>query len=174
MIKRYNQFVKERVNENIEDDDMGFTTHDGSFDGDDSETEDDMGFATHDGSFDGDDSDFDEMSEDEISNSRELPIEVEEDNFGEEEEEGGDIYSAKMNQLAQVLGTEVTDKNTIEYDDKQIIFPSETEMFHVDNKKFKTVEEVANYLEVSAKVENEVEEMELQESKSYRAKRLKK
>jgi hypothetical protein len=154
MIKRYNQFVKERIDENIDE-------------------EEDLGFATHDGSFDGDDSDFDEM-DDEISNSRELPIEVEEDNFGEEEEEGGDIYSAKMNQLAQVLGTEVTDKNTIEYDDKQIIFPSETEMFHVDNKKFKTVEEVANYLEGSTKVENEVEEMELQESKSYRAKRLKK
>jgi hypothetical protein len=166
MIKRYNQFVKERIDENIDE-------------------EEDLGFATHDGSFDGDDSDFDEM-DDEISNSRELPIEVEEDNFGEEEEEGGDIYSAKMNQLAQVLGTEVTDKNTIEYDNKQIIFPSETEMFHVDNKKFKTVEEVANYLE-GGSVEggsihrpqlpkNEIpqEEMELQESKSYRAKRLKK
>jgi len=153
MIKRYNQFVKERIDENIDE-------------------EEDLGYA-NDGSFDGDGSDFDEM-DDEISNSKELPIEVEEDNFGEEEEEGGDIYSAKMNQLAQVLGTEVTDKNTIEYDNKQIIFPSETEMFHVDNKKFKTVEEVANYLEGSTKVENEVEEMELQESKSYRAKRLKK
>jgi hypothetical protein len=145
MIKRYNQFVKERVNENIEDDDMGFTTHDGSFDGDDSETEDDMGFATHDGSFDGDDSEIEE-----------------------EQESQEDIYSKKMQQLAQALGTEVTDKNTIEYDGKQIIFPSETEMFHVDNKKFKTTEEVIDHL----KVDSEIPEMELQESKSYRRKRF--
>jgi hypothetical protein len=153
MIKRYNQFVKERIDENIDEDE-------------------DLGFATHDGSFDGDDSDFDEMDDNEISNSKELPIEVEEDNFEEEEE--GDIYSAKMNQLAQMLGTEVTDTNTIEYDGKQVIFPSETEMYHVDNKKFKTAEEVANYLDSSTNVKNEVEEMELQESKSYRAKRFRK
>ena len=146
MIKRYNQFVKERIDENIDEEDE------------------DLGFATHDGSFDGDDSDFDEMDEDDFSNSRELPIEVEEDNFEEEEE--GDIYASRMAELAQMLGTEVTDSNTIEYDGKQIIFPSETEMYHVDNKKFKTAEEVVNHLNV------EQPEMELQESKSYRAKRF--
>jgi hypothetical protein len=144
MIKRYNQFVKERIDENFDENE-------------------DLGFATHDGSFDGDDSEFDETQEVEHTDHM---MEIE-GNI-EEEEQGSDIYSTRMSELAKMLGTEVTDSNTIEYAGKQIIFPSETEMFHVDNKKFKTAEEVANHLNI------EEPEMELQESKSYRNKRFRK
>jgi hypothetical protein len=106
----------------------------------------------------------------------------------EEEEEGGDVYYNKLKELADALGVEVTDKNTVEYDNKQIIFPSETEMYHVDNKKFKTSQEVINYLEGGSveggsihrpqlpknEIPQEEMELELQESKSYKSQRLKK
>jgi hypothetical protein len=48
--------------------------------------------------------------------------------------------------LANELGTEVDDDGSINYEGKKINFYSETEKFHVDNKKFSTVEEVVNYL----------------------------
>ena len=69
------------------------------------------------------------------------------------EEEGSEYMGVQMLQnLADVLGTEVVD-NSVEYNGKKINFYSETEMFHVDKKKFKTAEEVANYLENSTPVE---------------------
>jgi hypothetical protein len=110
------------------------------------------------------------------------------------EEEGGEYEGQKkMAELAEMLGTEVID-NKIEHDGKTINFFSETESFHVDNKKFKTAEEVVNYLEKSTTPEHthshhEVEENEMDneeemmnseeeeekfESKSYRHTRLKK
>ena len=58
------------------------------------------------------------------------------------EEEGSEYMGVQMLQnLADVLGTEVVD-NSVEYNGKKINFYSETEMFHVDKKKFKTAEEV--------------------------------
>lgn len=118
---------------------------------------------------------------------------------GEEEEEGGDVYMSKLQELADKLGVEVSN-NSVEYDGHKIIYPSETEMYHVDKKKFKTADEVLNYLEnSSAKItpeeENEmtgeiegernvglddIDEDEFEkgddafESKSYRRSRLKK
>jgi hypothetical protein len=161
MIKRYNQFVNEKLNEKLnenlkdEEEDLGFAKHDGGFDGDDSEE--DLGFAKHDGGFDGDDSEED------------LGFAKHDGGFdgddSEEEEEGGDLYRAKMKELASKLSTDVMDNNTIDYNGKQIIFPSETEMYHVDRKKFKTADEVLNYLK---------SETQLQESKSYRKTRLNK
>jgi len=64
------------------------------------------------------------------------------------EEEGQYEGTKKLNQLASELGTEVVD-NAINYEGKKINFYSETEKFHVDNKKFKTIEEVLNYLNIS-------------------------
>lgn len=63
------------------------------------------------------------------------------------EEEGGE-YQGQMllNQLASELGTEVDEDGSINYEGKKINFYSETEKFHVDNKKFSTAEEVVNYL----------------------------
>lgn len=85
----------------------------------------------------------------------------------EEEEEGNDYIGRKMiNQLANHLGTEVSNDGSIDYNGKKINFYSETEMFHVDRKKFKTPEEVVNYLEGSEEMTPEVGETF--ESKSYR------
>jgi hypothetical protein len=66
------------------------------------------------------------------------------------EEEGGE-YQGQMllNQLANELGTEVDSDSSINYEGKKINFYSETEKFHVDNKKFSTVEEVVDYLNKS-------------------------
>ena len=63
------------------------------------------------------------------------------------EEEGGE-YQGQMllNQLANELGTEVEADGSINYEGKKINFYSETEKFHVDNKKFSTAEEVVDYL----------------------------
>jgi hypothetical protein len=79
------------------------------------------------------------------------------------------------------LGVEVED-GKIMYNGKKIIFPSETEMYHVDNKKFKTSQEVISYLEGGSveggsihrpqlpknEIPQEEMELELQESKSYK------
>jgi hypothetical protein len=63
------------------------------------------------------------------------------------EEEGGE-YQGQMllNQLANELGTEVAEDGSVNYEGKKINFYSETEKFHVDGKKFSTVEEVVDYL----------------------------
>ena len=55
------------------------------------------------------------------------------------------IGNILLNELAEKLGVEVID-NHVEYNGKIINFYSETEMFHVDKKRFKTVEEVVDYL----------------------------
>lgn len=114
------------------------------------------------------------------------------------EEEGGEYQGQiLLNQLANELGTEVDADGSINYEGKKINFYSETEKFHVDNKKFSTPEEVVDYLGSAPKMtpeeENEMtgeregernvglddiedfeEEDEKFESKSYRHTRLKK
>lgn len=87
----------------------------------------------------------------------------------EAEEEAGDIYTSKLNELAEKLGVEATD-GKIEYNDQKIIFPSETKMYHVGRKKFKTSDEVVDYLKGSKnKAQKSPEnEEELGESKSYK------
>lgn len=97
----------------------------------------------------------------------------------EEEEESvpeeGSEYEGtkKMNQLAEMLGTEVVE-NKIEYQGKTINFFSETNKFHIGKEKFETPQEVVEYLqsqdveESSPEVVDEEEmEMELQESRRY-------
>jgi hypothetical protein len=67
-------------------------------------------------------------------------------NDDQEEEEGHEYEGTKlMSELAQKLGTEITN-NSIDYNGKKINFFSETESFHVDKKKFKTIDEVLAYL----------------------------
>jgi hypothetical protein len=60
----------------------------------------------------------------------------------EEEEYKGTIL---LKELADRLGVELVD-NSIEFDGKLINFFSETELFHVGKFKFKTVDEVVDYL----------------------------
>lgn len=120
---------------------------------------------------------FDEID----TNQQELGLEDEldnietEDSFDDEEEqmeeEGGDIYQSRLKEVAGKLGVEVEDGKVM-YNGKKIIFPSETEMYHVGGKKFKTADEVVNYLESeNTEVPQEEMELELQESKSYKTTR---
>jgi hypothetical protein len=65
---------------------------------------------------------------------------------GEEEEEAGDYHgSVGMKKIAKALGEELQG-NEIMHDGHKINFFSETEMYHVDKKKFKTPEEVIDFM----------------------------
>jgi hypothetical protein len=72
----------------------------------------------------------------------------------EMEEEGYDLYTTKLQELADSLGVEV-ENNQVVYNGKRIIFPSETEKYQVEGVKkgFNTVEEVVAELEKSEPVE---------------------
>lgn len=95
---------------------------------------------------------------------------------GGEEEEQEDIYSGRLKELAHALGLEsdAVQNNKLEFDGKEIIFPSETEKFHVDRKKFDTVEQVVDYLNsdsserVAPKLEEEDRIDPEFEAKSYK------
>jgi len=99
----------------------------------------------------------------------------------DEEEEGGDEYIGQrlMNELGDMLDAPVIN-NTITYEGRKINFFSETEKFHIDNKQFDTPQEVYDYLmgegeQPSSDVidtHTELEEPIVEESKSYRAKAL--
>jgi len=78
---------------------------------------------------------------------------------GEEEgEEEGDEYEGtqKIQQLSDALGVPAKG-NQIEYKGHKINFYSENEMFNIGKEKFKTVEEVINF--VKGGESEEVEEM---------------
>jgi len=114
MIKKYNQFVSSRVNENFSDEDIHT----------------DLNPITE-------EPEMEEAPEmDEVEEAPELP-----------EEEGGEYMGQKMMvDLASELGVEIGTDGSINHNGKKINFYSETEMFHVDKKKFKTADEVINYL----------------------------
>lgn len=120
MIKRYNEFVNGKVNEDFET--------------------------------------IDPMIEEPITDTE---SEVEEAPAAELPEEEGGEYQGQMllNQLANELGTEVGEDGSINYEGKKINFFSETEKFHVDNKKFSTAEEVVNYLGSTPMTSDEEDQM---------------
>lgn len=123
MIKRYSQFVKEnkQVNENIEEFDEIPSNE-----------------------IESEDPDFAEVEDNEVFNQAEE--ELGDDN--ESEEEGGSYIGQEMIQnLADALDTQVDTDGSINYNGKKINFFSETEMFHIGNQKFETVDEVVNFLE---------------------------
>jgi hypothetical protein len=109
----------------------------------------------------------------------------------EEEEEGGDIYYTKLKELADTLGVEVVD-NSVVYNGKKVIFPSETEKYHIEGIKggFDSIEKVISELEKeksdkskrtekNSEIPVESEDLENDdfqklESKSYKLQRLKK
>jgi len=85
-------------------------------------------------------------SEVEIENDENEVSDMADSDMDFEEEEGHEYEGTKlMSDLAQKLGTEIVN-NSIEYNGKKINFFSETESFHVDKKKFKTIDEVLAYL----------------------------
>jgi len=123
MIKRYSQFVKEnkQVNENIEEFDEIPSNE-----------------------IESEDPDFAEVEDNEVFNQAEE--ELGDDN--ESEEEGGSYIGQEMIQnLADALDTQVDTDGSINYNGKKINFYSETEMFHIGNQKFETVDEVVDFLE---------------------------
>jgi hypothetical protein len=86
------------------------------------------------------------------------------------EEEGGEYMGQKMMaDLASELGTEIGNDGSINYNGKKVNFYSETEMFHVDKKKFKTPEEVVSYLDSVSP--EETEEPSFEETEGDLAKR---
>jgi len=123
MIKRYNQFVKQ-INENI--DEPSFEETQGKLA--DQDLEDEM---------------IDYSDDEYLLNKSGEDIDMYDDL--EEEEEAGDIYQKRLKELADLLEADLVD-NKVLFGGKEIIFPSETEMYHVDEKKFKTTEEVVKYL----------------------------
>jgi hypothetical protein len=160
MIKRYNQFVKNKINE-----DMVPPANVAPM-----SSEEDVEI---------------EQLEGELPKA-EGPIEDEE--LGTEQE-GGDVYSDNLNTLSELLPGSTVSNNSVIYKEKTILFPSETfndetgeGVFHVDKKKFKTAQEVADYLLASESTEEisderevsdqqAVEDLEMtmqKESKSYR------
>jgi hypothetical protein len=177
MIKRYNQFVNEKVNEDLMGGTEGTPTR--------RETETptrERERPTRRGT---------EVIPDDVPSEEPNPLakytnnweddeEVEEVEVEEEEEE--DIYSRRLKELAKALGLEedAVQNNRLEFDGKEIIFPSETEKFHVDRKKFDTVEQVVDYLKNEKPTPKLAEEDRIDpefEAKSYkfsrREKRLK-
>jgi len=123
MIKRYSQFVKEnkQVNENIEEFDEIPSNE-----------------------IESEDPNFAEVEDNEVFNQAEE--ELGDDN--ESEEEGGSYIGQEMIQnLADALDTQVDTDGSINYNGKKINFYSETEMFHIGNQKFETVDEVVDFLE---------------------------
>jgi hypothetical protein len=111
--------------------------------------------------------------------AKNVPFEQEFD--GEVEEEQEDFYSGKLKELAVALGLDVdaVQNNRLEFEGKEIIFPSETEKFHVDRKKFDTVDQVISYLEggdtpKAPKLEDEDRIDPEFEAKSYRFSRREK
>ncbi len=121
MIKKYNQFVNDRINEDVDDFEDDFDTNQQESELANRDLEDEL---------------------DEFESEEDFEDEEEE----MEEEEGGDIYGLKLKEVADKLGVDVVN-GRVEYNGKKIIFPSETEMYHVGNKKFKTSDEVVSYLE---------------------------
>ena len=152
IIKNYEQYIKEnkKVNEDIEEFD---DVPENEMDSDDPLNQ---GIEEETPEF------TDEMPEGdlpptEIDIDEEVPtIENEFEEEGEGEEEGHQYKGNQMiAKLADILGTEPTG-NSIEYNGKRINFFSETEMYHVDRKKFATAEEVAEYLNSTGEQPSEV------------------
>ncbi len=93
-----------------------------------------------------------------------------------EEEEGDYKGQIIMRDLANELGAEVEEDGSILYNGKKINFYSETEKIHIDKKKFDTIEDAVNYLNRESDMVQKKPEVEPEyayESKSYKAKRLK-
>ena len=159
MIKKYNQFVNERVNEEFESEEE-FDTNQQEHELANRDLEDEFN---------------DLESEVEEAPAEDLESEVV-SSEEEMEEEGGDVYASKLREVADKLGAEVTN-GKVEYNGQKIMFPSETEMFHVGNKKFKTADEVVSFIEGESNrlADKEADEMDederysaMKESKSYK------
>ncbi len=139
MIKRYNQFIKGKVNENIEENEP-IDNSTGDIDA------------------------WNVEDDDKYKNSEEEEIF---DNDEEEaEEEGGQYIGQQMMQeLSDALDLPIDTDGSINYDGRKINFFSETEMFHVGREKFENVEDVVNFLQGDngQKVDDQTREREIED-----------
>jgi len=157
IIKSFNQFVRNRINEDLET----IETPESE------ELEAEDGFeSTEDNEFDDESNiidDIDDEGEDFEDEYKDDEEEVSPDYYGEEEpgydsgdnefegeegeEEEGHEYEGtiKMDELAKMLGAKVIN-NEINYNGHVIHYYSETEKFHIGKQKFETPEEVVEYL----------------------------
>ena len=126
VIRKYDDFVKSKsVNEDIEP----MVTPEVS------EFENEEGFES-----------TEELEDDDVSNIVDSEEDVTMDDSEEEEESGEYEGTLMMKKLAEMLGTEVSN-NEIDYNGQKIHYYSETEMFHIGKNKFKTPEEVVEFLQ---------------------------
>lgn len=135
MIKRYNQFVNDKINEDLESDENINDFNENPMDFNQEPVDD---FEEPMNDFEPSD-DFDDVNfdgDEQISNLS-----------GEEEEEDEYTGTQKMEELAEELGVELRDDGSLNYNGIEVHFYSETEKFHIDKMRFTTVEEVINYLE---------------------------
>lgn len=139
IIKTYSDYIKEsrKINEDIEDFDTELGTdpvsQETDIESNNVESDPEMEISSE---F-GDEVPPSELDETEPTSSEHIE--------GEEEEGGQYIGQRMISELADKLGAEVID-NAVVYNGKKINFFSETEMFHVDGKKFKTADEVVDHL----------------------------
>lgn len=90
-----------------------------------------------------------DVEDDDTSNlvDSEEDVMINSDEEEEEEEESGEYQgTVLMKQLADMLGTEVTN-NEIDYNGQKIHYYSETEMFHIGKNKFQTPQEVVEFVQ---------------------------
>lgn len=171
MIKKYNQFVKKRINEEVEvESDLEIPTYNTTTKPD---VKPDVRPTTKPRP----------SAPPLIPDRQDSPVPAPaKASLEEGEEEGGDLYDRKLKEMADALGSEVIDK-TIEWGGHKITFPSETEKYHISGvkKNFSTVEEVLAELEKHDHGHNnktpDIDEDEYHkgdlafESKSYRTSR---
>lgn len=131
VIRKYDDFVKSKsVNEDIEP----MVTPEVS------EIENEEGFES-----------TEELEDDDASNIVDSEEDVTMDGSDEEEESGEYEGTLLMKKLAEMLGSEVTN-NEIDYNGQKIHYYSETEMLHIGKNKFKTPEEVVEFLQPQEEV----------------------
>ena len=137
-IKKFDEFISSKTNEDIDSIETPEILDEFESEDDQTNTVDRMEIPDDELSI------MDEQPEDDdLENTSEIEEPIE-SNY-EEEESGEYRGTVMMNQLAEMLGSEVIN-NEIKYDGKEINYYSETDKFHVDGEKFETPEEVMNYL----------------------------
>lgn len=87
-----------------------------------------------------------EIPGDLIVDDENLEPSIDEEDLDDPEEEEDEYIGRKMlKDLAKALGSNVVD-NSVKHGGQTVNFFSETEMFHIGKKKFKTVDQVVDYL----------------------------
>lgn len=75
------------------------------------------------------------------------------------EEEIGEYQGTRMlKELSDIIGAQLNDDNSIDYEGKKINYFSEDEKFHIGKEKFDTVDDVVDYLESGISNETDIED----------------